>query len=64
MVGIFEDNDAAKGLVFVLAVDIEHIADHFTDPKASCGIVIEGDGLLDHGLGGEGFHGEVVRDFK
>ena len=41
-----------------------HVADHFTDPEAACGIVIESDRLLDHRLGGEGFDIETGSDLE
>ena len=64
LVGIFEDDDTAEGLVFVFAIDIEHVADHFTDPETSCWIVVKSDGLLDHGLGSEREHGKSLCDLK
>ena len=48
-VGIFQESDHAAGLA--LAVDAQRIIAHLDDPELAVGAPIEGDRVLDQGLG-------------
>ena len=64
VVGVFEDDDAALGDFFTLAVDVGHVAAHFADPHTTVAVELEGDWFFDEGFCDDGLDREAGGDLK
>lgn len=60
VVGVFEYDDATLRLVFVTAVEVVHVAEHFDDPDPAITIEFEGNWLFDERLERNGFDNEAL----
>ena len=60
VIGVFEHDDAALRLVFITAIEVVHVAEHFDDPDAAVAIEFEGNWFFDKRFGSDGLDNKAL----